>query len=621
MESQTFKGIPVVRGKIESLHHKVLAFLEQDVELCQPSKIHICDGSEEENRMMMDTLVADGIVQPLPKYENCWLAHTDPRDVARVEGKTFICTSEKREAIPQSKAWVKGHLGNWMSPEDCENAVADRFPGCMKGRTMYLLAYSMGPVGSPLSRIGIQATDSAYVVACMRIMTRMGWQVLDALGDHGFVRCLHSVGQPLPLEEPLRRNWPCNPDLTLIVHKTATNEILSYGSGYGGNSLLGKKCFALRIGSAIARREGWLAEHMLIVGITNPKGEKRYIAAAFPSQCGKTNLAMLTPSLPGYRVECVGDDIAWMRFDDKGQLRAINPENGFFGVCPGTNHKTNPIAMETIKKNTVFTNVAATSDGGVFWKGLESELKPGVKITTWLGQEDWKPESGLPAAHPNSRFCVPAGQCPIIDPAWEDPKGVPIDAIIFGGRRPEGIPLVYQSLSWQHGVLVGASVSSETTSAAEYQGHEVMHDPFSSRPFLSYNAGQYIDHWLHMEKPGRKMPKIFHVNWFRRDANNQFLWPGFGENIRVLDWILRRCGGEDNAEMSPIGFIPKTGSIDSTDMKDAVNWEELFRIPKDFWMAEIDNVEKYLTDQINEDLPLPMLEEIKNLRKRFESMK
>jgi len=615
-----FKGIPIVRGQYESLHPRVLRFLDRDVDLCQPSAIHICDGSEEENRLLIQILVKDGIFQSLPKYENCWLARTDPRDVARVESKTFICTRTKRQAVPEPKAGIEGHLGNWMSLEDLDMAIAERFPGCMKGRTMYFLAYSMGQIGSPLSRIGIQVTDSAYVVVCMRIMTRMGLEVLKTLGDKEFVRGLHSVGCPLPLKEPLVCNWPCNPDMTIIAHKTATNEIFSYGSGYGGNSLLGKKCFALRIGSAIARREGWLAEHMLVVGITNPAGEKRYLAAAFPSQCGKTNMAMLTPTLPGYKVECVGDDIAWMQFDEQGILRAINPEKGFFGVCPGTNQKTNPIAMQTIDRNTIFTNVARTSDGGVFWEGLESELESGVQITSWLGEENWKSSSGRPAAHPNSRFCTPASQCPIIDPAWEDPRGVPIDAIIFGGRRPRGIPLVYQSFNWQHGVFVGATVSSEVTSAAEYQGHQVMHDPFSSRPFLSYNAGHYMDHWLQMEKPGRKMPKIFHVNWFRRNTQGDFLWPGFGENIRVLDWILRRCGDEDIAEISPIGFIPKLGSINQEAIANPINWEELFHLSKDFWTSEVDNIETYFSEQLNEDAPPELIEEIAKLRQRVSDM-
>lgn len=437
-----------------------------------------------------------------------------------------------------------------MCPKDLQKAIDERFPGCMKGRTMFVIPFSMGPIGSPLSKIGIQLTDSAYVVASMRIMTRMGAAVLKELGDSSdFIRCLHSVGAPLPLQRPLTNNWPCNPEKTLVSHIPANNEIVSFGSGYGGNSLLGKKCFALRLGSILGKREGWLAEHMLILGITNPQGVKKYIVAAFPSACGKTNLAMLTPTLPGYKVECVGDDIAWMRFDEKGVLRAINPEFGFFGVAPGTSHKTNPNAMETIKTNTIYTNVAKTSDGGVFWEGLEEELPEGVSITSWLGQKNWTKESGKPAAHPNSRFCTPAQQCPIIDENWEDARGVPISAIIFGGRRPEGVPLIYESFDWQHGVMVGASLRSEATAAAEYKGKVIMHDPFAMRPFFGYNFGHYLDHWLSFgQKPGLSLPKIFHVNWFRKDEETgKFLWPGFGENCRVLDWVIRRVDGEDIA--------------------------------------------------------------------------
>lgn len=482
-----------------------------------------------------------------------WLARTDPADVARVESKTVISTPNRQDTVPTPKEGVKGTLGIWMSPDDLQKALGERFPGCMKGRTMYVIPFSMGPIGSPLSKIGIQLTDSPYVVASMRIMTRMGSDVLQALGEsNDFIRCLHSVGCPLPLERPLTNNWPCNPEKTLVTHIPERNEIISFGSGYGGNSLLGKKCFALRLGSILAKREGWLAEHMLILGITNPLGEKKYVVAAFPSACGKTNLAMLTPTLPGYKVECVGDDIAWMRFDDQGVLRAINPEFGFFGVAPGTSNKTNPNAMATIAKNTIFTNVGKTSDGGVFWEGLEKETPAGVSITSWLGQENWTKESGKPAAHPNSRFCTPANQCPIIDPAWEDPKGVPISAVIFGGRRPEGVPLVYESFNWQHGVLLGGSLRSEATAAAEHKGKVIMHDPFAMRPFFGYNFGHYLSHWLSFEKKSNlRLPKIFHVNWFRKDAQSgEFLWPGFGENCRVLDWICRRVDNEDIAVVS-----------------------------------------------------------------------
>ncbi|KFM82167.1 Phosphoenolpyruvate carboxykinase [GTP], mitochondrial, partial [Stegodyphus mimosarum] len=435
------RSLSVVHGDLSRLNERVRNYVEDKARLCQPDNLHICDGSESENDYLLNLMMKQGMITPLPKYENCWLARTDPADVARVESLTFMSTPNKSDTVPTPKEGVKGTLGNWMSPEDMEKAFRERFPGCMKGRTMYVIPFSMGPIGSPLSKIGIQLTDSPYVVACMRIMTRMGSTVLKVLGNEEFVKCLHSVGQPLPMKNAPVNNWACNPQKTIIAHIPANNEICSFGSGYGGNSLLGKKCFALRIGSILAKREGWLAEHMLILGITNPKGQKKYVVAAFPSACGKTNLAMMNPSLPGYKVECVGDDICWMRFDENGQLRAINPEYGFFGVAPGTSMKTNPNAMLTIQKNTMFTNVAETSDG-----------------------------VGKPAAHPNSRFCCPAKQCPIMDPAWEDPNGVPVSAIIFGGRRPKGVPLVYEAFNWRHGVFIGAAMRSEATAAAEHKG-------------------------------------------------------------------------------------------------------------------------------------------------------
>ncbi|KAF0293544.1 Phosphoenolpyruvate carboxykinase, cytosolic [GTP] [Amphibalanus amphitrite] len=445
--------------QMDTLRPKVREFVERTVRMCQPAEVHVCDGSEAENANLLNQMAESGVLEPLTKYDNCWLARTDPADVARVESKTFIVTEEKRETVPIPRKGRKGMLGNWMSPKALEHAVAERFPGCMRGRTLYVVPFSMGPVGSPLSKIGIELTDSPYVAASMRIMTRMGSKVLETLGDDDFVKCLHSVGRPVPVSKKPINNWPCNPENTIIAHVPSKNEIISFGSGYGGNSLLGKKCFALRIGSTIARREGWLAEHMLILGITNPAGHKRYIAAAFPSACGKTNLAMLQPSLPGYKVECVGDDIAWMKFDDKGVLRAINPENGFFGVAPGTSSATNPIAMKTIFSNTLFTNVAKTGDGGVYWEGLEKEVDTSVGIVDWHG-DPWTTGSGAPSSHPNSRFCAPAAQCPIIDPQWESPEGVPISAILFGGRRPLGVPLVpvgrfcqcvKRAVGWQEG--------------------------------------------------------------------------------------------------------------------------------------------------------------------------
>ncbi|KAK7074564.1 Protein kinase C-like 1 [Halocaridina rubra] len=616
------RPLRVTNGKLANLKPKIRAFVEESARLCQPANVHLCDGSDREMRNLINVMQQVGMIEPLPKYSNCWLAKTDPGDVARVESKTFIVTKDRQETIPTSKEGVKGLLGNWMSPEDLKTAIQERFPGCMAGRTMYVVPFSMGPVGSPLSKIGIELTDSPYVVASMRIMTRMGRAVLDALGGEDFVKCLHSVGCPLPLKKPLVNNWPCNPEKTIVTHIPETKEIISYGSGYGGNSLLGKKCFALRIGSTIAKQEGWLAEHMLILGITNPQGVKKYIAAAFPSACGKTNLAMMTPSIPGYKVECVGDDIAWMKFDEDGILRAINPENGFFGVAPGTSMHTNPVAMKTVLSNTIFTNVAKTSDGGVFWEGLENETPNNVTITSWLGDTNWSKESGKPAAHPNSRFCTPAGQCPIIDPAWEDPKGVPISAILFGGRRPQGVPLIYEAFNWKHGVMVGAAMRSEATAAAEHKGKIIMHDPFAMRPFFGYNFGHYLQHWLSMEdRTDKPMPRIFHVNWFRKDEKGRFMWPGFGENVRVLDWILRRVDGEDVAEESAIGLLPKPSSLNLDCIGEQnIDLDEIFRIPKDFWQQEVRDISKYFEEQVGDDLPNEIREEFKKLEKRIEKI-
>jgi phosphoenolpyruvate carboxykinase (GTP) len=472
----------------------------------------------------------------------------------------------------------------------------------------------MGPVGSKYSKIGIQLTDSPYVVASMRTMTRMGENVLDHVGSSDFVKCLHSVGEPI-VPGKNSSKWPCNPEKTIIAHKPESDEIISFGSGYGGNSLLGKKCLALRIGSWMARDQGWLAEHMLILGITSPhSNKKRYIAAAFPSACGKTNLAMMTPKLPGYKVECVGDDIAWLHFDKQGQLRAINPENGFFGVAPGTNRGTNPVAMDTIFNDTVFTNVASTSDGGVYWEGMEPTS---AQITDWKGQP-WDPKSGQPAAHPNSRFTSPATNCPILDPAWEDPEGVPIDAILFGGRRPQGIPLVYESFNWNHSVFIGTTMRSEATAAAEFKSKQVMNDPFAMRPFVGYNIGQYIQHWLNFAKRPVKLPKVFHVNWFRKDEQNKFMWPGFGENVRVLDWVLKRVESGDNDKgtvKTEIGYVPAKNSF-NLDGLDSINWDELFRIDRPFWAEETASLRKYLNDNIGSDLPKEIREQLDQLESR-----
>ncbi|KAK7801469.1 hypothetical protein U0070_006632 [Myodes glareolus] len=589
---RNIQTLRVLSGDLGQLPAGVRDFVARSARLCQPESIHICDGSEAENAATLALLEEQGLIRKLPKYKNCWLARTDPKDVARVESKTVIVTPSQRDTVPLLADGARGQLGNWMSPDEFQRAVDERFPGCMQGRTMYVLPFSMGPVGSPLSRIGVQLTDSAYVVASMRIMTRLGTPVLRALGDGDFIKCLHSVGQPLTGHGDPVSPWPCNPEKTLIGHVPDQREIVSFGSGYGGNSLLGKKCFALRIASRLARDEGWLAEHMLILGITNPAGKKRYVAAAFPSACGKTNLAMMQPALPGWKVECVGDDIAWMRFDSEGQLRAINPENGFFGVAPGTSATTNPNAMATIQSNTLFTNVAETSDGG------DKE----------------------PCAHPNSRFCVPARQCPIMDPAWEAPEGVPIDAIIFGGRRPKGVPLVYEAFNWRHGVFVGSSMRSESTAAAEHKGKIIMHDPFAMRPFFGYNFGHYLQHWLSMEgHKGARLPRIFHVNWFRRDETGRFLWPGFGENARVLDWICRRLEGEDSARETPIGLVPKEGALNLSGLK-AIDNIQLFSIPKDFWEQEVRDIRSYLTEQVNQDLPKEVLAELEALEGRVRRM-
>ncbi|MBN3288528.1 PCKGC protein, partial [Polyodon spathula] len=618
LQPNPVSSMQVLQGDLGALSPALRDFIEQNARLCQPDSLHICDGSDEESRRVLALLEEQGMIKKLTKYENCWLARTDPRDVARVESKTVIVTQEQRDTVPTPTSGTS-QLGRWMSEEEFEKAKNLRFPGCMKGRTMYVIPYSMGPVGSPLSKIGVQLTDSPYVVASMRVMTRMGSAVLETLGSEDFVRCLHSVGCPLPLKKSLVNNWPCNPELTLVAHIPDKRQIISFGSGYGGNSLLGKKCFALRIASRIAKEEGWLAEHMLILGITNPEGRKKYIAAAFPSACGKTNLAMMNPSLPGWKVECVGDDIAWMKFDEEGNLRAINPENGFFGVAPGTSVKTNPNAMKTIMKNTIFTNVAETSDGGVCWEGIDEPLPEGVSVTSWKNQP-WSPESEEPCAHPNSRFCTPASQCPIIDPEWESPEGVPIEAIIFGGRRPQGVPLVYEAFNWQHGVFVGAAMRSEATAAAEHKGKAIMHDPFAMRPFFGYNFGKYLAHWLSMEhRPQARLPKVFHINWFRKDEQGRFLWPGFGENVRVLEWMFKRVDGEAGVVSSAIGYLPTEGALNIQGLG-SVNLKELFGISRDFWEQEAREIRRYFEEQVNDDLPFEIEVQLHHLEQRIQQL-
>ncbi|VDK17821.1 unnamed protein product [Anisakis simplex] len=620
--------------------------------MMNPSAIYICDGSQQEYDELIASAMKCGMLFQLKAYENNYLCRTDPRDVARVEAKTWMITPDKYQSVCHTPEGVKSTMGQWMGPEEFGKELDDRFPGCMSGRTMYVIPYSMGPVGGPLSKIGIELTDSVYVVLCMRIMTRMGAAVLHELTrtQGEFVRCVHSVGVPRPEKVEVINNWPCNPEKTMIAHRPAEREIWSFGSGYGGNSLLGKKCFALRIAMNIGYDEGWMAEHMLIMGITSPQGgQERFVAAAFPSACGKTNLAMLQPTVPGWKVRVIGDDIAWMKFGADGRLYAINPEAGFFGVAPGTSHKTNPMAMESFQKNAIFTNVAMTDNGEYFWEGLEKEIKDPVRyfistlrlyydqyyanipdmlmiyalqkvgMINWLGQK-WHIGDEGRAAHANSRFTAPAGQCPIIHPDWEKPEGVPIDAIIFGGRRPEGVPLVFESRDWVHGIFVGACVKSEATAAAEHTGKQVMHDPMAMRPFMGYNFGRYMRHWMKLGQPPHKVPKIFHVNWFRQSASHEFLWPGYGDNIRVLDWILRRCAGAtDIAEETPIGFVPKKGTINLEGLP-AVKWDELMSIPKSYWLEDMVETKTFFANQVGSDLPDEIAKELEAQTARIKAM-
>lgn len=614
--------VTVTHGKFEDLPKNVKVFALKWINKNKPDRLHIVDGTWDEEEKLVEKLMEKGIAHKLDAYDNCYAVRTNPADVARVESKTLICSKNKHDTIPHHKEGVQCRLGQWCDPDEMDKKLDVLFEGCMKGRTMYLIPFSMGPVGSPLARIGIQLTDSPYVTMCMRIMTRMGEKVLAQLkDDDDFVKASHSVGQPLPLAQPDPYHWPCNPKETVITHFPERHEIISFGSGYGGNSLLGKKCFALRIASILALEQGWMAEHMMILGLTNPEGKKKYIAAAFPSACGKTNLAMLTPTIPGWKAECVGDDIAWMKFDDDGNLRAINPEYGFFGVAPGTSMTTNPNALKSCNKNTVFTNIAVTSDGRYYWEGLEKEQDiSNCKVTDWHGNL-WEPGQGTKAAHPNARFCAPASNCPVMDPCWEDPKGVIIEAILFGGRRPEGVPLIYETFDWKNGVFAASSMCSEATFAAEHKGNQIMRDPFAMRPFFGYNAGKYIQHQLDMEKPGRKMPRIYHVNWFRVDHDHPekgFLWPGFGENSRVLKWIFERLDGKtDNANVTPVGHVPKEGAIDLSGLTQDIKMKELMSVPKDYWMSQFEDLENYYKEQFGEDLPQTIWNELNQTKERF----
>ena len=586
---------------------KLNSWITEVAAMCQPDTIYVCNGSAEEYHLMMEKLIASGSATPLKKRPQSYLFRSDPSDVARVEDRTFISTPLQDEAGPTN---------NWIDPAALKETMRGLYKGCMKGRTMYVIPFSMGPIGSPISKIGVEITDSPYVVVNMHMMTRVSSRVLELMGADGeFIPCLHSVGAPL---EKGRKDvqWPCAPiEKKYISHFPEENLIWSYGSGYGGNALLGKKCLALRIASAMARREGWMAEHMLILRLTNPEGKQYHIAAAFPSACGKTNLAMMQPSLKGWKCECVGDDIAWLKVGPDGRLHAINPESGFFGVAPGTSYDTNPVAMDTVRENTIFTNCALTDDGDVWWEGMSDELPS--HLIDWKGR-DWTPNSKTDAAHPNARFTAPASQCPIICNDWEKPEGVPIDIFIFGGRRGSVVPLVYEAFSWEHGVFLGATAASETTSANIGAVGNLRRDPFAMKPFCAYHMGDYFQHWLTMgEKLGSKAPRIFYVNWFRKNQDGKFLWPGFSDNSRVLKWMCERIDGKVGAEESSIGLLPQKGALDLSGLTiSPEDMKELLGVNASDWKAEIQDIEAHFAS-LGSRVPGRLKTQLKGLKERL----